>query len=1177
MVTFGSGRGGAFSVQSLLSSTALLRVCRAGSLGLAFSGALLATPAWADCTPQVANGVTATCTGTTTNQGGGAPGSAGGIAGYGTGVETGVTVNVASGAANTVTGTAFGIWLSDAIVINNAGAGIAGGATGIYASDDFADVTNSGSITGGNYGVEAHINATVANGAGASITGGSSGILASNGFANVTNSGSITGTSNAGIFSSTSATVTNAASASIAGGQYGIYAGFGFANVTNSGSITGTGNSGIFANTDATVINTAGATITSDNFGIYTATGFADVTNSGTIVGTTGAGIYAQTNATVTNNVGASITGGQYGILAITGFANVTNSGSINGASHVGIFANTEATVINNAGASITGGVHGIFAGNGFANVVNAGSIIGTSGDGILAATNATVTNNAGGSIAGFDHGIYAAAGFAVVINSGTITSGNSFGIFGSTGATVTNNAGASIVGAGPAISGGTGFAEVINSGTITSISGRGITAATRATVTNNAGASITGSSNGIEATSGFADVTNSGSITGGQYGIFANGGGSSVFNAGTISGGTAAIRFAGTGNTLTLAQGSLITGNVLGTGSDTFQLGGTAAATFDVSTLGNTAQYQGFGTFNKIDSSVWTLTGTSTFTGDVNVNGGTLVVNGDLSSAGPMLVNPGGTLSGTGIVPFTLLDDGATLAPGPINGIGVLTIKDGVVFCDCSTYAVKVSSAGSDRANIVTGGFGLGDAFLDGLVRVTSPTGSYRFSSPYTILTAQGGLNGTTFDTLVTPTGIGGVLSYTSNDVLLTLTSQLAQIAGLNGNQQRIANALDTGFNTGGTSGGLGAIFGGNIPQNLSQVTGELGTAPQQTTFQAMNLFLGLITDPFSAGRGGANNGPTAFADESESMAYAGRAKSKTPRDAFAAFTKAPPQAAFAQRWSIWASGFGGSQTTDGNAVVGSNTTTSAIYGAAVGADYWFSPDTVAGFALAGGGSNFSVANGGSGRSDIFQAGAFVRHNFGATYLTAAAAYGWQDVTTDRSVSVAGVDHLRANFNANAYSGRIELGHRFLTPWFGGLGVSPYAAAQVTAFELPSYAERAVSGASTFALNYGADTATSSRTELGLRTDKSYALDGAVLTLRGRAAWAHDFNPDRAVTATFQTLPGASFVVNGAALASDSALTTASAEVRWLNGWSVAATFEGEFSDVTRSYAGKGVLRYNW
>jgi hypothetical protein len=44
-------------------------------------------------------------------------------------------------------------------------------------------------------------------------------------------------------------------------------------------------------------------------------------------------------------------------------------------------------------------------------------------------------------------------------------------------------------------------------------------------------------------------------------------------------------------------------------------------------------------------------------------------------------------------------------------------------------------------------------------------------------------------------------------------------------------------------------------------------------------------------------------------------------------------------------------------------------------------------------------------------------------------------------------------------------------------------------------------------------------------------------------AAWpgaAHDFNTDRNIAATFQTLPGASFVVNGAAQAHDAALTTA-------------------------------------
>jgi uncharacterized protein with beta-barrel porin domain len=59
--------------------------------------------------------------------------------------------------------------------------------------------------------------------------------------------------------------------------------------------------------------------------------------------------------------------------------------------------------------------------------------------------------------------------------------------------------------------------------------------------------------------------------------------------------------------------------------------------------------------------------------------------------------------------------------------------------------------------------------------------------------------------------------------------------------------------------------------------------------------------------------------------------------------------------------------------------------------------------------------------------------------------------------------------------------------------------------------------------------------------------------------------------------LPGASFVVNGARPDADSALVSAGAEMKWLNGFSLAATFEGEFSGNVTSYAGKGVARYSW
>ena len=136
-------------------------------------------------------------------------------------------------------------------------------------------------------------------------------------------------------------------------------------------------------------------------------------------------------------------------------------------------------------------------------------------------------------------------------------------------------------------------------------------------------------------------------------------------------------------------------------------------------------------------------------------------------------------------------------------------------------------------------------------------------------------------------------------------------------------------------------------------------------------------------------------------------------------------------------------------------------------------------------------------------------RHTVGPAYLSAALAYAWQDITTDRTVTVAGIDQLRAQFNANAWSGRLEGGYRFVSPWMG-IGVTPYAAGQFTTFDLPAYAEQAVIGANTFALAYGSKSVTASRAELGLRSDKSFAMQDGIFTLRGRAAWAHDFNADR-------------------------------------------------------------------
>jgi uncharacterized protein with beta-barrel porin domain len=852
------------------------------------------------------------------------------------------------------------------------------------------------------------------------------------------------------------------------------------------------------------------------------------------------AGINAQdTGLSVTNKVGATIQG-SFGIQGF-GTGKVINSGLITGLTTFGGGEGIDFAGNNTSMVTVTNNATGVITGD--ANGINANSAIVFNHGTISAPT-------AGGGGTGIN------ANTLVLTNykTGLIT-GDSFGVSGSQTPhlTITNFGKISATGlGGTAIEGN--VVHVTNSGTISALSGGGsLNAISMASgsVTNNAGGLITSDSIAIGSS-----------------------GNTSVFNAGTINGaGGTAISFASGGNTLTLAPGSVINGTAHGFGADTFQLGGaTGTDTLDAGLFAT--QYSGYSTFNKIGGSTWTLTGTNATAMPWTVSGGTLDVNGTLANAS-MTVSAGGILGGTGTVGGTTIASGGTLLPGNGTPGSFLSVAGNLAFQSGALYLVQVSPATSTLTKVS------GTATLNGLAGASFAPGSY-VSKQYTILTAAGGVTGafSGLQTLGLPSGFTTALSYDAKDAYLNLALNFTPPSsgpnfgsGLNVNQQNVANALINFFNA---TGGIPMVFGTLTPAGLTQVSGELATGSQQATFDAMNLFMGLLTDPSIAGRSGsANSGasaPTGYA----STDYASTQTSGAARDAYAMFTKAPP-AAFDPRWSVWGAGFGGSQTTDGNAALGSNTATSSVYGTVVGADYRISPFTVAGFALAGGGTNFSVAGSGSGHSDLFQAGAFVRHTVGAAYVSAALAYGWQDITTNRTVTAAGSDQLRAQFNANAFSGRLEGGYRFVAPWVGGVGITPYAAAQFTTFDLPAYAEQAIVGSNVFALAYNAKDVTDTRSELGLRTDKSFAMPDGILTLRGRLAWAHDYYPNRSIASTFQTLPGASFVVNGAAQAADSALVTASLEKKWLSGWSAAATFEGEFSDVTRSYAGKGVVRYTW
>jgi uncharacterized protein with beta-barrel porin domain len=885
----------------------------------------------------------------------------------------------------------------------------------------------------------------------------------------------------------------------------------------------------------------------------------------------------------------------------------VTNSVAIDCIS-IGGLATVTGNVTNNSTITPTapGSTTGISVGQATINgaIVNSGTIT-SAGSGILVDTGASVSQGItnGGTISALAPfaGIALTAGstFAGGIdNTGKVSAGTGMALdVDNFSGGITNSGTVSGTHNGIDITGSTFIGGITNNGTITGANFNAIqindTSTFSGGITN--GGTLSGNIYGIYLSSvqTFTGlVSNSGVITG-NIGIeILHTPGISIFNSGTITGTSGvAIQFDTGPNTLTLGPGSVINGEVLGTGNDTFKLGGSGDGNFDLGTIGNSQQYHGFTTFSEAGAGTWTVTGTFGQTSPWTVESGTLVVNGDLSSASSLTVN-GGVLAGTGTVGNTMIKNGGTFAPGTPGTSGTsMTVSGNLAFQSSAIYFVQVDPTSATSANVT------GTASLAGNVLAGFAPGSY-LAKQYTIL-HSGSLGGTTFATLGTtnlPAGFIASLSYTNADVQLNLTANLggsggdngnsggananpadppdpATVApgGLNGNQRNVASSLNNFFNGGGTlTPNFVSIFGltgGNLTSALSQLSGEAAADGEQGAFRMMTSFLGLMLDPSVDGRNGSGDG--------QASGFATEHQASFPPDvalAYDAVVKSSRRVAFDQRWSAWGSGYGGSSTTNGNATAGSNDVTARTYGFAAGMDYHATPDTVLGFALAGGGTNWGLAQGlGGGRSDAFQAGVYGATHAGPAYLAAAFAFTNHWMTIDRFAF--GGDSLSARFNAQSYGGRLEAGYRLGTP---DIGMSPYAAVQAQDFHTPSYNETDLTGGG-FGLSYGSATATDTRSELGSRFDTLTAFGGMPLMLRARAAWAHDWVSNPAIGAAFQALPGASFTVNGAAPPRNSALASAGAELHLTPALSLAAKFDGEFARGSQTYAGTGTLRYSW
>jgi YVTN family beta-propeller protein/autotransporter-associated beta strand protein len=609
---------------------------------------------------------------------------------------------------------------------------------------------------------------------------------------------------------------------------------------------------------------------------------------------------------------------------------------------------------------------------------------------------------------------------------------------------------------------------------------------------------------------------------------------GNSVTLSGII-GGTGSLTKSGTG-TLTLSGANIYSGGTTvnaGTLSgDTTSLQGAitnnATVIFDQTANGTYAgAMSGTGGLTKNGTGKTILSGINTYTGDTNINGGILSVNGSIASNA--LVNSGGTLGGSGTIGGAVtVYSGGVIAPGNSPGritVNSLTLNPGSI----TRMEINGLTAGSQYDQIVVNNTATLGGTLD-LVFGFNPVVGNRF----TLIRAGNIASGFAAIQDNISTALGAALqlrtssSSTSFDLLIDQGSFMP--FALTHNQQAAASMLDAQYAAWGATGlinRLDTLSAAQLPAVLASLSGE-----QHAQGQFMARRVGMQFNDLLLSRLNDADGERAHG------------------------------------WHFWMKGLGGFGSVDGDGNAGRADNHNG--GFALGADTGLGERATLGAAVSYVRSNVDAVSANLG-IDSYQLSTYAKWHRDNNYIKSTVVGGFHQTGSRRTVFE---NSASANYDSSTAGTALEAGRNIALP--GAATLTPYAGLQYLHLNRNGFTE---TGSDLANLKVREANEDSFRSLFGARLSQVVKASwGVSIQPMLHAAWVRE-NGDSfsRLSADFAAAPATAYSVNGPKLERNRAAVGADLVTHFSETAQLNVAYNAELAKSDNWHTLSATFEYRW